>query len=172
MEGKVSSLRWTIIGLLCLAIYQGLEVATKLRTLRILRPMMNPEAVSYSECHPQCHINENQFLRLDGIVGYIGDDYPKELPLRVNQVAMNAEWLDDEVYGPYADEDWASNFPKSNGWVALGPNHDMFVLSMFHQLHCLDALRFGYVTAKARALEFPGNGTGVEHHVNHCLTCT
>lgn len=84
---------------------------------------------------------------------------------------MNAEWLDDEVYGPYADEDWASNFPKSNGWVALGPNHDMFVLSMFHQLHCLDALRFGYVTAKARVLEFPGNGTGVEHHVNHCLTC-
>lgn len=50
MEGKASSLRWTIIGLLCLAVYQGMEVASKLRTLRILHPVKNPEAVSYSEC--------------------------------------------------------------------------------------------------------------------------
>lgn len=96
--------------------------------------------------------------------------YPNELPFRAQKVAMTVESPDDELFGIYQDEEWASLFPRSNGWVALGPNSELFALSMFHQLHCLDSLRYGYATAKAGVLEFPGNGTGVEHHVHHCLT--
>ncbi|KAI0781611.1 hypothetical protein BC629DRAFT_1520869 [Irpex lacteus] len=41
---------------------------------------------------------------------------------------------------------------------------------MYHQLHCLDVFRHSYVAAKAGALAFPGNGTGFDHHINHCLS--
>ncbi|KAA1469634.1 hypothetical protein DENSPDRAFT_835274 [Dentipellis sp. KUC8613] len=141
--------RWALVGLLLLAGFQTVDIGMKLRSIRALRPVLKPEMIKYA---------------------YTVDDHPNRLPVHIGEAAMNAEWLDDQVYGPYADDDWASLFPRSNGWVALGPNQEMYVLSMFHQLHCLDALRYGYVTAKAGTLQFPGNGTGVEHHVNHCLT--
>lgn len=83
---------------------------------------------------------------------------------------MNTEWLDDKVYSIYADSDWASLFPRGNGWVALGPKPEFYALSMYHQMHCLDAMRFAYAAAKSGTLTFPGNGTGVDHHMNHCLT--
>ena len=105
-----------------------------------------------------------------GAQAYEGRDHPPEMPLHIPEVGMNIEWPDDELYGIYQDDEWLSLFPRSNGWVALGPYDEMFVVSMFHQLHCIDALRYGYATAKAGVLVFPGNGTGVEHHVNHCLT--
>lgn len=67
----------------------------------------------------------------------MGRDHPAELPLYVPEAAMNAEWPDDELYGLFEDEEWESLFPRGNGWVTLGPNDEMFVLSMYHQLHCL-----------------------------------
>lgn len=102
-------------------------------------------------------------------LAYVGDDRPIALPLNVRQTAMNTEWLDDRVYGIYADDDWASIIPIRSGFVDLGPNHDLYSLSMYHQLHCLDVMRHAFASAKASALVFPGNGTGVEHHVTHCL---
>lgn len=74
---------------------------------------------------------------------------------------MEVEWLDEEVYGLYADEDWASLFPGDSGFVSLGsPVNDsssewdanVFAIGMFHQLHCLDVFRHSYVAAKARVL--------------------
>jgi len=102
------------------------------------------------------------------ITAYTGKDQPKELPLRVNNVQMTAEWLDNKVYNMFADDDWKSLFPSSSGWVELGGN--FYALSMYHQMHCLDTMRYAYVAARAGALSFPGNGTGVDHHMNHCLT--
>lgn len=107
-------------------------------------------------------------MMLNSIVAYQGEDQPNELPMRVRNVRMTSEWLDDEVYDMYADEDWASLFPTSNGWVQLGPN--FYVLSMYHQMHCLETMRYAYVAAKAGMLSYPGNGTGTDHHMNHCLT--
>lgn len=96
---------------------------------------------------------------------------------------MEVEWLDDKVYGLYADEDWKSLFPGDAGFVSLGPppsesepksssewNQNVFAVGMYHQLHCLDVFRHSYVAAKAGALTYPGNGTGFDHHVNHCLS--
>ncbi|KDR68847.1 hypothetical protein GALMADRAFT_77954 [Galerina marginata CBS 339.88] len=83
---------------------------------------------------------------------------------------MVGELLDDEVFSMTADSDWDSNFPRGRGWVKLGPNSDFYVLSMYHQLHCLDAMRYAYVAAKTGNIAFPGNGTGFDHHMNHCLT--
>ncbi|KAI0685167.1 hypothetical protein BC835DRAFT_1385855 [Cytidiella melzeri] len=98
---------------------------------------------------------------------------------------MEVEWLDDEVYGLYSDEDWKSLFPGGeSGFVTLGPvpteserkssssgwSPNVFAVGMYHQLHCLDVFRHSYVAAKAHALAFPGNGTGFDHHMNHCLS--
>ncbi|KAF8966655.1 hypothetical protein BDZ97DRAFT_1807354 [Flammula alnicola] len=128
----------TLLSMFVLALYQALDVGLKLQTLGRLRPFMKPETVKYS---------------------YIGDDRPAALPLRPRYTSMNAEWLDDRVYGIYADDDWASLIPVDSGFVDLGPNHDLFSLSMYHQLHCLDVMRHAFATAKA----------GVLHHVSHCL---
>ncbi|KAF9475811.1 hypothetical protein BDN70DRAFT_813382 [Pholiota conissans] len=137
-----------VLSLVILALYQTLDFGMKLHTLRQLCPIIRPETVEYS---------------------FIGHDRPNALPLHVKHTAMNAEWLDDRVYGIYADDDWASLIPPDSGFVDLGPNHDMFSLSMYHQLHCLDVLRYGFASAKAGALVYPGNGTSVDHHVSHCL---
>jgi hypothetical protein len=82
---------------------------------------------------------------------------------------MKLEWPADGPYGLFDDTDWQSMFPRSSGFLTLGPNDKMFYVSMYHQLHCVAILRQGYVTAKAGALVWPGNGTRIEHHVVHCL---
>ena len=60
-----------------------------------------------------------------------------------------------------ADDDWATLFPASDGFTDLGPASTprTFLVSMVHQLHCLDVFRVGFAT----------NRTGYAHHVEHCL---
>jgi hypothetical protein len=101
---------------------------------------------------------------------YQSEDRPNKLPVRLREAALEVEWLDDEVYGLYADADWRSLFPQGqSGFVALGGTRERFAIGMYHQLHCLEVLRTGYAAGKGAALEYPGNGTIWDHHVNHCL---
>ena len=60
-----------------------------------------------------------------------------------------------------ADDDWATLFPASDGFTELGPASTprTFLVSMVHQLHCLDVFRVSYAT----------NRTGSRAHVEHCL---
>lgn len=83
----------------------------------------------------------------------MGRDHPAELPLYVPEAAMNAEWPDDELYGLWEDKEWESLFPRGNGWVTLGPNDEMFVLSMYHQLHCLSVSLCVLVYALSKTLK-------------------
>ena len=60
--------------------------------------------------------------------GYIGDDHPYQLPLRVPSVALRVE--DSDRYGLsyfYAWGDWRSTdtFPHGNGFVKLGPDGEV-----------------------------------------------
>jgi hypothetical protein len=104
-------------------------------------------------------------------LAYENGDRPNKLPLRLRHVALTVEWLDDEVYGLYADSDWRSIFPfGASGFVALGAKRDRYAVGMFHQLHCLDVFRTSYAAGKEGTLVYPGNGTGFDHHVNHCLS--
>ncbi|KZV68914.1 hypothetical protein PENSPDRAFT_581724 [Peniophora sp. CONT] len=145
--------QWTCVavGLSVFAVYQGVELHYKMHLLGTLRSIEHPETVPYS---------------------YEGSDHPSELPLHIPPAAMNVEWPDDQLYGLHEDSEWESLFPRGNGWLTLGPNNTMWVLSMYHQMHCLSVLRHAYVAAKSGTLVYTpgGNGTGVEHHTNHCLT--
>lgn len=72
-----------------------------------------------------------------------------------------------------ADAEWQSIYPgTSNGFVRLGPRRRFYGLSVYHQIHCLDSLRWAILgrehsTRSAHILqteqvrEIP--------HTHHCL---
>ncbi|KAL1940037.1 hypothetical protein VTO73DRAFT_9372 [Trametes versicolor] len=45
-----------------------------------------------------------------------------------------------------ADAEWAALIPPNGGIVHVGPERQPFILSVFHQLRCLDILRRAYVS--------------------------
>ncbi|RDX45175.1 hypothetical protein OH76DRAFT_1486491 [Lentinus brumalis] len=89
---------------------------------------------------------------------YVEDDFPSQLPLRLPSVGL-ALANGAPHFSLYADDDWGTLFPESDGFTDLGPNKRTFLISFVHQLHCLDVFRVGFVT----------NRTGFAHHVEHCL---
>jgi len=75
-------------------------------------------------------------------------------------VALTIE--DSDRYGlsdfnAYADWRTTDLFPKSNGFVKLGPEGRSFGIAMYHQMHCLQRIRNAIVQGD------PG------HHTRHCL---
>ncbi|TFK84805.1 hypothetical protein K466DRAFT_495922 [Polyporus arcularius HHB13444] len=91
---------------------------------------------------------------------YIGYDFPAQLPLQLASVGLS---LDDESDGSHfsleADDEWGTQFPLHDGFTSLGRSNRTFLVSMVHQMHCLDVIRVGFVT----------NATGYHRHVEHCL---
>lgn len=90
--------------------------------------------------------------------GWIDADYPPELQVHLPTVGLSI------VEGPHftlhADADWGTIFPAPNeGFIQLGPHKRWFIPSIYHQLHCLDAIRVAYVV----------NGSYAPQHTQHCL---
>ncbi|KAH7913520.1 hypothetical protein BJ138DRAFT_1081399 [Hygrophoropsis aurantiaca] len=88
---------------------------------------------------------------------YEGDDFPSQLPVEIPLVGLSLESGEDH-FSLYDDDEWGTLFP-SDGFVSLGPNNRTFLLSAYHQFHCLDIIRVGYVV----------NGTHAAEHIQHCL---
>ncbi|KAI9570566.1 hypothetical protein HD554DRAFT_354217 [Boletus coccyginus] len=88
---------------------------------------------------------------------WIGDDFPSELPLEIPLAGLNVQ-PGEEYFSLYDDDEWGTLFP-SDGFIRLGPNDRTFHVSLFHQLHCLDVIRVGYLTNRTHAFE----------HIQHCL---
>ncbi|KAL7277247.1 hypothetical protein ACG7TL_009100 [Trametes sanguinea] len=104
---------------------------------------------------------------------YVGDDFPAQLPLKLPAVGLVLS-SDASHFSLYADDDWGSLFPLSDGFITLhpsplthapataqssSPDGRTFLISMVHQLHCLDVLRVAFVA----------NRTGAAQHAAHCL---
>ncbi|KAH9941747.1 uncharacterized protein BXZ73DRAFT_41731, partial [Epithele typhae] len=89
---------------------------------------------------------------------YVDDDFPAQLPIKLPAVGLVLTTGEPD-FGLLADDDWGTQFPPSDGFTDLGPTNRTFLVSMVHQLHCLDVMRVGFVT----------NRTGYAHHVAHCL---
>jgi len=90
---------------------------------------------------------------------YVGDDFPNRLPDKLpdRQVEMQ---MGAPAFSLYSDDDWFSLFPEGwYGFMSLGPDNRPFSLSLYHQLHCLDAIRTSFIL----------NGTDAALHVEHCL---
>ncbi|KAI0716723.1 hypothetical protein C8Q76DRAFT_617086 [Earliella scabrosa] len=91
---------------------------------------------------------------------YIGDDFPAQLPLKLPSSGLVLT-TGKPHFSLLADDDWATLFPAEggDGFIALGPHNRTFLVSMVHQLHCLDVIRVGFVTNRTNAAE----------HIEHCL---
>ena len=61
---------------------------------------------------------------------------------------------------PEARDEWLYNSPAGTGLVRLGPDHCTFVVSMFHQLHCLRNFHKAFINS---------TGNGPRRHVQHCF---
>lgn len=95
------------------------------------------------------------------VAAYVGDDYP-EFYIPRNGTLPRALLTVEEtrhypLTGPDALEEWASSSAVGFGFVRLGPDHRAFVLAMFHETHCLHALRY-----------YLGDSE-FSPHVQHCL---
>lgn len=89
--------------------------------------------------------------------------FPRDIPIRVQDAVMVFE--PTELYDINAVEQWASLSPNS-GWIKLPTPVDErpYAVSMYHQLHCLNSLRYGLIRSKTGA-----NATSAAlWHANHC----
>lgn len=68
-----------------------------------------------------------------------------------------------QLNGSLADVQWASLIPDGGGIVHLGEGRYPFMLSIYHQLRCLDLIRQAY-TEGASDTSLPVSPTAV-----HCL---
>ena len=76
-------------------------------------------------------------------IAYLGDDHPRELPLKLRSVNM-AFHNDEEHYAMAGDRAWAewnALRPPNGGDVYLGENPLPFGVSMCHQIQCLNQIR-------------------------------
>ena len=101
---------------------------------------------------------------------WVGDDFPPTLESEIDLGLPVALTLEDSRHFPLSGEDadaeWESIYPSNSaGFVRLGPSKRFFGLSMYHQIHCLDSLRYAILgrehPAKRMRKDVP--------HPQHCL---
>lgn len=93
---------------------------------------------------------------------YLGTDFPKTLvPLSEHPYDSYLRFDDTVYYAPNASSEWDSTFPSTDGFVRLGPDHHLYGISMFHQLHCLQ--QFSAAVAKRPTMQMQWD------HISHCM---
>ncbi|KAK7006724.1 hypothetical protein R3P38DRAFT_3601439 [Favolaschia claudopus] len=65
--------------------------------------------------------------------------------------------------GTDADSRWSSMLPKGGGIVHVGPDKKPYMLSIFHQLKCLDVIRRFHVAT------VEGDPNALQDLARHCL---
>jgi hypothetical protein len=93
---------------------------------------------------------------------------PRELPGYFRPAALTFEAPD--IHYPLDDHHkWASIVPPLRGFVRLGAEGTPFSISLFHQLHCVNGVRFSYVAARDGLFKTEKARAEAFGHVNHCF---
>lgn len=76
--------------------------------------------------------------------GYVSKDHPSSLPIRIRPAALIIQ--DTERYPLNSSKDWETLTPMTGGGgfirMPMGDGrHSYFAVSMYHQIHCLTAMR-------------------------------
>ncbi|KAF8918522.1 hypothetical protein CPB85DRAFT_1280179 [Mucidula mucida] len=101
------------------------------------------------------------------LYAYRGHDFPQYLPLPnsvLDEVLLTVEEsVRFQVAGTASDADWFSLQlgTSSAGYVRLGSEERVFVVNMFHELHCLRLLNLAFDADPAKVV--------AEGHIQHCL---
>lgn len=89
-------------------------------------------------------------------------------PLGLVKMAME-DTVNLQLNDTNAAAQWASMMPANGGIVRVGPDRQPYMLSMFHQLKCLDILRRMYVEDHGGALD--GVGRHCLNYLRQTLLC-
>ncbi|KZV85739.1 hypothetical protein EXIGLDRAFT_803200, partial [Exidia glandulosa HHB12029] len=89
-----------------------------------------------------------------------GHDHPESFPLAgdLDVVELVVEETVHYTLSNQNDVEWASTAAAGYGYCRLGPDDRLFILSMFHELHCLRYFNYAF-----------DNTVNAEHRL-HCLS--
>ncbi|KAM5531782.1 hypothetical protein V8D89_014552 [Ganoderma adspersum] len=104
--------------------------------------------------------SESPDVKVSEQFSYRGHDYPEHLPLALEDVSVTIEETMHYLpLGEESDKAWLSAIPKGYGYIRLGPEDRTFVVTMFHELHCLRMINHAFSRSPTVTLD----------HLNHCL---
>ncbi|TFK96611.1 hypothetical protein BDV98DRAFT_635697, partial [Pterulicium gracile] len=95
---------------------------------------------------------------------YVAHDFPYSLPVPGEFTSRGALLTVEEssrypLLGWKSDAAWSSLGSSSSGFVRLGPSNRLFMVTMFHEMHCLRVLN----------LAFDPSNIVSDGHIAHCL---
>ncbi|KDR68913.1 hypothetical protein GALMADRAFT_1353340 [Galerina marginata CBS 339.88] len=91
----------------------------------------------------------------------------ERLPIRLQDVSMTVQ--ENHQFSLIDDKAWAATLPGQRGFVRLGPKGRSFSLALYHQLHCVNAIRFSYTVARDGLITDPKVLKSKVGHDNHCF---
>jgi hypothetical protein len=89
------------------------------------------------------------------------------LPVDFEEVAITVE--PNNRFSLIDDKAWAATLAPKRGFIRLGPEGRAFAVSLFHQLHCVNAIRFSYTVARDGLVTDPEILSHKIGHDNHCF---
>ena len=95
------------------------------------------------------------------------DPHLERLPVDFEQVAITTE--SNDRFSVIDDKAWAHLFPPKRGFIRLGSKGRAFAIGLYHQLHCVNSLRFSYTIARDGLVTDPEVLRGKIGHDNHCF---
>ncbi|KAJ4489043.1 hypothetical protein C8R41DRAFT_835583 [Lentinula lateritia] len=99
---------------------------------------------------------------------YDYDVMPVQVPGSYSPATLTVQ-NDDNTYPLTDDKKWASIVPPKHGFVRLGSMGTPFAIAMYHQLHCVNGIRFAYVAARDELFKHVKYREDAFQHVNHCF---
>ncbi|KAJ6535094.1 hypothetical protein B0H19DRAFT_1184944 [Mycena capillaripes] len=93
---------------------------------------------------------------------------PSEVPGYFRPAAMTFESPDTQ-YPLDDDRKWASIVANKRGFIRLGSAGAPISISLYHQLHCVNGIRFAYVATRDGLFKTEEARAGSFAHVNHCF---
>ncbi|KAJ7895283.1 hypothetical protein B0H14DRAFT_2681844 [Mycena olivaceomarginata] len=93
---------------------------------------------------------------------------PLEVPASFSPSTMVMQTPDID-YPVSDDRKWATVVPPHLGFIRLGPDGTPFSIAMFHQLHCVNGIRFAYRGARDGLFKTPEALAKSFGHANHCF---
>ncbi|RPD74899.1 hypothetical protein L226DRAFT_68182 [Lentinus tigrinus ALCF2SS1-7] len=128
----------------------------------LLLLVVNVVNVLYILSHVRNAFSPRPALSQEQEYSWRGHDFPEHLPLpfKVERVPVT---LEESVHypplGAPTDQEWLSIASPSYGYIRLGPEDRTFVITMFHELHCLRMINRAFS-------KMPG---ATVYHIKHCL---
>ncbi|KAJ7344026.1 hypothetical protein DFH08DRAFT_871634 [Mycena albidolilacea] len=93
---------------------------------------------------------------------------PQEVPGRFSPTTDIVQ-DPDSAFAIDDDAKWATIVPHSRGFIRLGQDGVPFSIAIYHQLHCVNTVRFAYRVARDGLFKKAHDRDVAFDHANHCF---